>query len=90
MARVEPEALEGRDLARVYIAPKLREARRVEQLLTTQGIDYVVSVEPVLRSLFGSTRNAAVFLVAAEDADVSAGALTEAGLGLGVVPEDRR
>jgi hypothetical protein len=90
MARVELEALEGQDLARIYIAAKLRDARRAEEVFTAQAVDYVVSVEPVLRSLFGSTRNAAVFSVPADRADACAEFLIDAGLGQGVVANEKR
>jgi hypothetical protein len=90
MARVEPDVLEGRDLARIYIAARLGEARQVEEVLTEVGVNYVVLVEPVMRTLFGSARNAAVFVVVAEQAGYCAEQLIEAGLSLGIVPEGRR
>jgi hypothetical protein len=90
MARVELDDLDGRSLARIYIAGQLTEARQVEDVLTTVGVSYVVTVEPVLRTLLGSSRNAAVFSVVADQAGYCVEQLAEAGLAIGIVPEDKR
>lgn len=90
MGRVEPEALEHRDLERVFIAAKLTEAQRVEEVLTLEGVEYVVSVEPFVAGVFSTfrPRNGAVFYVASAQADYSRSKLITAGLGRGVVAEE--
>lgn len=84
MAHVEPEDLQ--DLERIFIARTLRQARKVEDLLTEAGIDYVVKVEPYGRSLlFGTIRHGAAFYVAAAQATDGRDRLIRAGFGTGVV-----
>ncbi len=88
MARVESEALADRDLAGVFIAEKLDEARRVEELLTYRGVDYVVQVELFGYTLFGSARHGAMFYVTVGQAQYCRSALVAAGLERGVVEEE--
>jgi hypothetical protein len=87
MARVEPEHL--RDRERIVIARSLRLALRVEQWLTTAGIDYTVQVESVGRSLlFRTERMGAVFYVNAGQATYCREQLTAAGFGRDVVESE--
>jgi hypothetical protein len=87
MAHVEPEDLQ--DLERVFIARTLRQARKVEDLLTEAGIDYAVQVEPYGRSLlFGTIRHGAAFYVAAAQGTHCRDLLIRAGFGKGVVERD--
>ena len=73
----------------VFIAGKLRHARRAEHLLSESGVDYSVRVEQYGRSLlFGTVRYGAVFYVEAERAEQCRELLTRAGLGIGVVEND--
>lgn len=84
MARIDPEAL--RDPEQVYLATSLGEAREVETLLTTNGVDYATQVELLGRStLFGSVRHGAGFYVTASHADYCRTALTHAGFSRGIV-----
>jgi hypothetical protein len=87
MAHVDPEDFGDRELARIYMTPKLAEARRAETALDDQGIDYFVRTEPFGRTLFGLPRTGATFYVAAEQADACAAILERAGLARGVVPK---
>ncbi|HSC25871.1 MAG TPA: hypothetical protein VLD67_01275 [Vicinamibacterales bacterium] len=78
MARVEPDAL--REPEQVYTASSIREARRIEELLTRRGVDYGVQVEEIGRSiLFGAPRHGAAFYVAAAQADYCRSVLAEDG-----------
>jgi hypothetical protein len=87
MASVEPEQL--RDPERIFIARSLRLALRVEEWLTTAGVDYAVQVESVGRSLlFRSERMGAVFYVNAGQASYCREQLIIARLGSGVVELD--
>jgi hypothetical protein len=88
MAHVDPEDFGDRELARIFMTPKLREASRAEAALDAHGIDYFVRAEPFGRTLFGLPRTGATFYVAAEQADACANILGRAGLARGVVPRD--
>lgn len=88
MGRVEPEALPNAQLIRVFVAVTLREALRAEELLTERGVNYVVQAEPFGRTLFGSTRHAAVFYVDSGQAQYCGSQLTAAGMGIGVLVDD--
>lgn len=88
MPRIDPVDLEqagDRELARVFIAATMVEARRAEDVLTAHEVRYAVVAEPIGRTLFGSPRNSAVFYVAASDADTCATILITNGLEFGVV-----
>ena len=87
MAHVEPDDLQ--DPERIFISRTLRQARKVEALLTEAGIDYVVQVEPYGRSLlFGTIRHGAAFYVAAAHAAQGRELLVGSGFGRGVVEGD--
>ena len=81
----EENAIDERPLARIYLAATVSEARQVEAVLDQLDVDYSVRVEPCGRTLFGSTRQGAAFLVDAAQADACDEALERAGLGAGIV-----
>lgn len=56
MSLVDPDALADQPCVRVYIAGRLREARAVEDTLTTAGLDYYVAIERFERLLLGLIR----------------------------------
>ncbi|HEV8319362.1 MAG TPA: hypothetical protein VGQ10_18265 [Vicinamibacterales bacterium] len=86
MARIEAEEL--RDPELIFVSGTLRMAKRVEERLTTVGVDYVVQVEPIGRSiLFRTLRMGAVFYVTSGQAAYCRQELTAVGLGRGVVEE---
>lgn len=86
MARIEPEDLP--DPEQIFIAGSVRVARRVEEWLTTAGVDYAVQVEPLGRSLlFNTLRMGAAFYVTSGQAAYCRQGLTAVGLGRGVVEE---
>ena len=87
MAAVESEQL--RDPEQIFVARSLRVSLRVEEWLTTAGVDYAVRVESVGRSLlFGTERVGAVFYVNAGQAVYCRAQLTAAGFGGGVVESE--
>ncbi len=88
MPRLDPEAVGDRELARVFVAPTLAEARRAEAVLSEQGIEYVVQPEPLSRSLLGSPRYWAAFYVETAHARYCGAALTAAGLAAGVLVDE--
>ena len=71
MPRVDPDDFGDQELARVFIAATMAEARAAEALLTAGEMTYVVQAEPIGRTLFGSPRNNAVFYVLPEHATAS-------------------
>jgi hypothetical protein len=84
MSRIEPEDLS--DPEQIFITGSLRVARQAEEWLTLAGVDYVVQVEPLGRSiLFGRVRMGAAFYVTSMHAERCRQQLTAAGLGRGVV-----
>jgi len=85
VAPIEPEALSSPE--RVFIAATLREALRVEDVLTTAGVDYFVQVEAFATSLLFGPRQGAVFYVASGQAAYCRQRLTDEGLDRGVVNE---
>lgn len=87
MPRVEPTALENHDLARVYIAGTLREAKDIEDLLTGNGINYVVQVEPYRASILFGPRNGAAFYVTEEQSTFCRAQLAAAGFHRGLLDE---
>jgi len=89
MPRVDPDALEHHNLEQIFIAAKLAEAQRVEDVLTLEGIQYVVNVEKFVSGFLSlRPRNGAVFYVASAQADYCRSRLVDAGLSRGVVTED--
>ena len=88
MPHAEPDEFLDRDLARIFMALTMAEARSAEAALDARAIRYVVQAEPVGRTLFGLPRHLAVFYVAAEEADACAAVLVASGLHAGVVRED--
>ncbi len=75
------------ELARIFIALTMAEARSAEAALDARGVRYTVQAEPLGRTLFGQPRHLAVFYVAADEADTCAALLVASGLEAGVVKE---
>ena len=88
MARVDAEDI--RDPERLFVARSLRIALRVEEWLTTHGVDYAVEVESIGRSLlFRTERMGAVFYVNAGQAEYCREQLATAGFTSGVVGSEK-
>ena len=86
MPRIEPEQLQ--DPEPIFLASSLGTARRVEALLDSRGVDYVVQVEELGRTtLFGTMRHGAGFYVPAGQASECRTLLAEVGLSHGIVDE---
>jgi hypothetical protein len=84
MARIEPDALP--DPEQVYLAATLGEAREIEALLTSRGVNYATQVEVLGRTtLFRSLRHGAAFYVTAAQAEYCRHALTQAGFASGII-----
>jgi hypothetical protein len=87
MPLIHPDDFAGVELARIFIAATMAEARQAEAALDERGIRYTVQAEALGRTLFGSPRNLAVFYVVAEEAIVTERILIASGLETGVVKE---
>jgi hypothetical protein len=90
MALVQPEDFGETEVARVYIAGRLPEAQEVERVLSSNGVDYFVEIEPFQVMLLGflpTEHKGLAFYVAANNAELSCRALLEAGLTQGLVEE---
>ena len=88
VARVEADVFTDRGGVAVFIAQTLREAQRVEALLSQRGVDYAVQVELFGYTLLGSARYGAMFYVTNGQAEYCRSTLVAAGLELGVIEED--
>lgn len=66
--RREPDFFGDQDLSLVYVAKKLRDALRLEKLLTDSGMDYLVEPDKYRGGvIFQSERVGAFFYVAPEN-----------------------
>jgi hypothetical protein len=89
MARIDIEEFEERQSELIFIARTVREARRVEALLTAEGIDYAIALEPFLHGgVFGVvTLTGLGFYVLSGQASDCRELLGRCGLSVGVVEE---
>ena len=91
MAMVDPEEFADKEVAMVYIAGRLGEGKRVEQLLSENAIDYFVNIELFRTYLLGilpTEYQGVGFYVLSGQAAFCRRALREAGLTEGLVEED--
>ena len=91
MAMVDPEFFADKEIARVYIAGRLGEAKGVEQALSENGVDYFVESETFETNLLGvlPTRYDGVALyVLSGQASFCRRILGEAGLKDGLVEKE--
>ena len=49
MVQVTLDDFSDKEVARIYLAGELAEAKRVEEILSANGINYAVEVEPYVR-----------------------------------------
>lgn len=85
MPHADADDFADQELARIFIAASMAEARSAEAALDARGIRYVVQAEPLGRTLFGLPRHLAVFYVMAAEADTCAALLAASGLEAGVI-----
>ncbi len=78
--RLSAEEFAGRERRLLYIAKKLREAKRIEALLTERGIDYLVETDTYLGGMiFVSERVGAFFYVEQSAWETAAALLRDQG-----------
>jgi hypothetical protein len=85
--RIDPDDFGDEEIARIFIAATMAEARAAETLLVSYEVRFAVVAEPLGRTIFGSPRNSAVFYVVADEADTCASLFLAAGMDEGVVKE---
>ena len=88
MALVDPAAFDGKEVVMVYVAGRLSEGKRVEQVLAENAIDYAVDVEPFENRVLGILPveyEGVGFYVVADQADFCRRILRDAGLLQGLV-----
>jgi hypothetical protein len=80
MARQEPDFFGDQELNLIYVARKLKEALKLEKLLTDSGLDYLVEPDKYSGGIiFRSERIGAFFYVAPEKDQVTREAMSKAG-----------
>jgi hypothetical protein len=90
MPRVAIEDFDDEQVARVYLAARLAEAKLVEAELNKQDVDYAVEVESYLAAavFWVSEYRGAAFYVYAVQADFCSGILRAAGLTSGLLEKE--
>jgi hypothetical protein len=91
MALLHADQLAHAEVECVYIAARRSEAKRVEKTLSTNGIDYVVDIEPfeaTLLGIFKTERDGVGFYVVAGRGEFCRRVLRDAGLIQGLVDEE--
>jgi len=91
VALVDPAIFDDKEVAMVYIAGRLPEGKRVEQVLSENDIDYAVDTEPFESRVLGIlpvTYEGVGFYVVAGQADFCRRVLRAAGLVQGLVEDD--
>ncbi len=79
--RCEPDHFGDQELALLYVAKKLKEALRLEELLTAAGIEYLVETDKYSGGvIFRTERVGAFFYVAPAYAGAAREALARAGI----------
>lgn len=90
MALVDPQEFDDKEVAPVYIAGRPGEAKRVEQLLGDNGIDFVVDVqrfETYLLGVLPTEYEGVTFSVLSGQARFCRRVLYDAGLRAGLIEE---
>jgi hypothetical protein len=78
--RCEPDHFGDQDLSLIYIAKRLKDALRLEALLTDVGLDYLVEPDKYMGGIiFQAERVGAFFYVAPGDEGAAKDALTRSG-----------
>jgi len=82
------EDFAGKEVEPIYMAATLREAKRVEEVLTRQGVEYAVKIEPFVRYLLlliPRRYSGATFYVFSGQSSFCRRALAGAGLSAGLI-----
>ena len=63
MGRIQIEDFTDKQISRIFIADSIKMAEQTENILTEEGIDYAVSLEPFVAGILLSERNGIAFYV---------------------------
>jgi vacuolar-type H+-ATPase subunit E/Vma4 len=75
-----PEDFEDQEISLVYIAKTLKDALRLEDVLTGSGIDYIVETDQYVGGVvFRSERTGAFFYVSPEALAAAVSAMNQSG-----------
>lgn len=86
MGRIEFDKFSNPEIIRIYIAKNVKEAEKIEKLLTDNDIDYAISLEPFLPpSLLQSERMGAAFYVQSAQETLCRQLITDGGLRAGLI-----
>jgi hypothetical protein len=78
--RREPDHFGDRELDLIFIAKRLKDALRLEEILTAASVDYAVEVDQYLGGvIFKKERTGAFFYVLPEDLDRAKTAMRQQG-----------
>ena len=88
MGRLEIEYFSDKDISRIFIAGSIKETESAEDILTRNGIDYAISLEPYTRLFFGTEREGIAFYVLSGQASYCRKLLASKGLSQGLVVEE--
>ncbi len=89
MGRIEIEDFSDKNISRIFIAASIKEAEFVEDILTQDGIDYAVALEPFTQGIFVSERNGTAFYVLSGQASYCRKLLESKGLSSGLIVDER-
>lgn len=86
MAKISLEDFSDNQIARIYIARNIKEAERAEQILSKNGVDYAIELEPYWQMvLFASEYIGAAFYVLFNQAEVCQEIFRTEGMKAGLV-----
>lgn len=88
MARIEIEDFWDKNISRIFIAASIKEAEFVDAILTQDGIDYAVSLEPFVQGILLSERNGIAFYVLSAQASYCRKLLESKGLSSGLTVDE--
>ena len=78
--RREPEHFGDQELSLIYVARKLKEALRLEEFLTSTGVDYAVEADKYKAgAVFRTERVGAFFYVSPSDEEAARAAMQRGG-----------
>ncbi len=89
MPRVTEDKFADKEIARIYIAESIKEATTIEQILTENGVDYLIDLEQYTRPslLTSPIQTGVVFYVLAGQIDFCKGIIESKGMSRGIIYE---
>jgi hypothetical protein len=92
MAHIELEDFKDKEIKRIYMAGSQDEAKRVEDLLNNEEIDYAIALEPYTTAIGLimpiSQKQGVAFYVLAGQSDYGRNILISNGLRAGIINDD--